>query len=147
MEANQPELSSLEQEAVDENTSGDRLRELATINLELARLVASNPSAPPELLQELTYKFYCNGDPTGGSYKPICKAIASNPNTSQDMLDILVSEFPLQVLNNSVLDLLLLENPSFLDQLCQTCYRSSTFQVDGLPFFFLKRAVCARNCQ
>lgn len=53
MEANLSQLSSLEQEAVDEGTSGDRLRELAKISIELARLVANNPSAPSELLQNL----------------------------------------------------------------------------------------------
>ena len=52
MEAQYYELMSI-QEATSENTSCDRLCELAFASTDLARLVAKNHSAPPELLQKL----------------------------------------------------------------------------------------------
>ncbi len=53
MEAQFSESMSI-QEAASESTSCDRLRELALASTDLARLVSKNPSAPPELLQELS---------------------------------------------------------------------------------------------
>lgn len=47
MEANLSESISLQQEAANESTSCDRLFELAT-STNLARLIAKNPSAPPD---------------------------------------------------------------------------------------------------
>ncbi|OKH53777.1 hypothetical protein NIES2101_10015 [Calothrix sp. HK-06] len=44
---------TLAQEAANQNTSPNRLRELATLNLELARLVANNSNADSELLRDL----------------------------------------------------------------------------------------------
>lgn len=140
MEANLSQLIRLEQEAVDEETKGDRLRELAKISTELARLVANNPSAPPELLQELS----TNSDATTyENYQAICKAIAQNLNTPPDLLRTLFAEFPLQVLNNPVIDLLLLENPNFLNTLYQA--KPWAFYESGLPFFFLKWATHHQN--
>ncbi len=49
-----PQPLNLQQEAVHENTPSDRLIELAQISTELAQLVAKNPSAPSELLRELS---------------------------------------------------------------------------------------------
>jgi hypothetical protein len=140
MEANLSDLSSLEQEAIDECTPGDRLCELARSSTQLARLVANNPSAPPELLQELTNGIYGSDATTYENNRDIYKAVAQNPNTPPNLLLALYADFPLQVLNNPVLDLLVLENPNFLDRLCQTSY-NSVFQEDGLPFFFLERAI------
>lgn len=45
------------QEAENENTSGDRLAELAQISNELARIVAKNPNAPTEVLWKLGARF------------------------------------------------------------------------------------------
>lgn len=44
------------QEAASETTSPDRLQELVKQSTELARLVAKNPNAAPNLLQELASK-------------------------------------------------------------------------------------------
>ncbi len=71
-----------ESEALNENTVGDRLRELAETGDEAIRL-----------------------------------AVAQNPNTPPDVLLRLFNKFPLQVLNNPVLDVLLLENLNFLEEL------------------------------
>lgn len=55
MEASLCKLSSQEREAADETTRSDLLGELAKINIKLARLVTNNPSAPAEILQELSW--------------------------------------------------------------------------------------------
>ena len=41
------------QEAASENTPPERLRELANMSIKLARVVAQNPSANPDVLQSL----------------------------------------------------------------------------------------------
>ena len=129
MEANQPKLSSLEQEAVDEKTSGDRLKELATINLELARLVASNPSAPPELLRYL-----------GTSYDKVTRrGVASNPNTPTNILLKLGEEFPKELLANSMLPLLYLENQNFIQEMPRLALRNLLTQ-DEVPIYILESA-------
>ncbi|MEW6491456.1 MAG: HEAT repeat domain-containing protein [Cyanobacteriota bacterium] len=99
----------LELEAVNENTSSDRLYELAQISTELAQLVAKNLCATPELLRELGN----NSDATTRQH------VAANPNTPTEMLLKLGNEFPKQVVSNPVLPLLFLENPKILDQLFQ----------------------------
>ncbi|UUO14356.1 hypothetical protein [Dolichospermum heterosporum] len=53
MEDNFTELTSLEEEALNENTPISRLEELACCDIQLAELVASNPSTPPELLEKI----------------------------------------------------------------------------------------------
>ena len=47
-------------------------------------------------------------------------AIASHPNTSPDLLTDFFPKFPLQVLTNPILDLLLLEQPRFIEKLYDT---------------------------
>ncbi len=49
----------LAEEALLETTSSDRLQELAKKNSDLARIVASNPTAPAELLRELSSNKDC----------------------------------------------------------------------------------------
>jgi hypothetical protein len=44
---------NLQQEAANQTTLPSRLCELAKANIDLARIVALNPSTPPELLEEL----------------------------------------------------------------------------------------------
>lgn len=75
--------------------------------------------------------------------KAVRKVVAQNPNTPTDVLLKLFYEFPLQVLNNPVLDLLLLENPNFLEELYQA--NTSVFSEYELPFFFLEWAVNHSN--
>ena len=69
MEANPSELSSLEQEVVNESTLGDRPRKLA-------RLAANNPGAPPDLLQQLSHS----------SNATTRENVAANPNTPTEVL-------------------------------------------------------------
>ncbi len=56
MDIQHPDFDSFAQEAQNENTSEKRLKELAYLNVNLARLVANNPAAPSELLQQLFYR-------------------------------------------------------------------------------------------
>ncbi|GAX39076.1 hypothetical protein NIES4075_00270 [Tolypothrix sp. NIES-4075] len=88
---------------------------------------AAGPSTPPELLRELAES----------DNEAICQAVAQNSNTPTDVLLNLFAEFLLQVLNNPVLDLLLLENPNFFNELYQA-NRSVFRRQDKLPLFFLE---------
>lgn len=129
MEGKPPELPSLQQEAVSEKTSSDRLKELAGISQELARLVASNPGATPELLRELA-----------GSRDPHTRQnVAANPNTPTEVLLKLGEEFPQEVVNNPVFSLLFLENPNILNEMPVTALRNLLKQ-EGVPVFFLEYA-------
>ena len=92
------------QEALSESTPVDRLRALAHQDVKLARLVAANVMAPPDLLDELGHSA---DDATR-------KAVTGNPNAGMPTLFRIGSQFPEQLLCNPVLDLLLLENPNLL---------------------------------
>lgn len=122
------DLSTLKLEASDENTSPQRLQELTQISPELARQVAQNPSAPPELLREL-----------GRSTKEcsIRAFVAANPNTPKEVLLRLAIHFPEQFLNNPVVPLLCLE-PDFLATLPLDTARS-LFQCEKVPTVWLKQ--------
>lgn len=130
MEASQHQFSSLEQEAADETTTGDRLRELAQQSIELARLVANNFSAPADLLQELSDR----ADST------IRKHVTANPNTPTEVLLKLCPEFPQQFLQNIALPLLLLENPNLIAEM-PLATLESIFKQKNVPVSFLEWAV------
>ena len=73
-----------EEQALDETTPPEKLRQLAEQNSELAELVAKNASADPELLREL-------GNKASNATR---KGVVSNPNTPTDVLFRLGAEFP-----------------------------------------------------
>ena len=56
MDIQNPDFDSFAEEAQNKNTSEKRLKELAYLNVNLARLVANNPAASSELLQQLFYR-------------------------------------------------------------------------------------------
>lgn len=101
-------MSNLLLEASDINTPPERLEKLAHKTIELARVVAKNPSAPPDLLEDL---FYHQED------EELHQNIVSNPNTPIDALLELGAEFPRELVNNPVFPLLLLENPHLFDEM------------------------------
>jgi len=101
------DFNILVEEAENENTSGERLEELAALNADLARLVASNSATPPEVLYKLA-KF---------RHYSIRKNLAANPNTPTDVLLKLGKYFPEELLNNPVWSLLLLENMNLFKQI------------------------------
>ncbi|MGL4879581.1 MAG: hypothetical protein ACRC8K_00770, partial [Waterburya sp.] len=96
--------SQLEAEAKSENTSGDRLWELAQQDDNLALIVAQNIVAPEKVLKELSES----------NNSAIRKAVCANPNTPTETLLNLSFDFPKEVMNNPLIPLLLLENPYVL---------------------------------
>ena len=92
---------SPKQEASSETTSAKRLKELAQ-DAKLASVVAKNPAAPPDLLAELA-----DSDP-----KAPRKNAMGNPATPYETLMKFASQYPEQLLDNPVFDLLFLENPT-----------------------------------
>lgn len=93
-------------EASSPQTSIQRLYELAK-DPKLAKLVAGNPSSPAELLMELSHS----------DERPVRKACASNPHTPVDALLRLGWQFPEQLMENPVFDLLLLAHRDLFDSL------------------------------
>ena len=69
----------------------------------------------------------------------LCKQVAQHPNSSPDILKELFKRFPVEVLNNPVLDLLLLENPNFYLELYYS--NSSCLDRYELPLFYLESAL------
>ncbi|WP_052334310.1 HEAT repeat domain-containing protein [Kamptonema formosum] len=129
MEAKPPQFLSLQQEAANEKTSGDRLEKLAKNSPSLGRLVASNPSAPPALLQKLA----------GTGDAPTRKNVAANPNTPAEVLLQLGAEFPEELLNNPVFSLLLLENPHVAEQMPSATI-ASLVKREPVPLFVWEAA-------
>ncbi|MBD2618943.1 hypothetical protein H6G37_12060 [Synechocystis sp. FACHB-898] len=125
-----PKLKKLtpKAEAQSESTSLDRLRELAQ-DPKLAKLVAANYMAPPDLLEELSHT----------SDKPLLKALVSNPNTPTEVLLKLGSLFPEQLLDNPVFDILLIENPNLLSEFPKSSL-NSLLKREVAPVSFLRWA-------
>ena len=94
------------QEAVCEQTTAERFSELAK-DQKIARLVAANPSAPPELLAKLSRS----------NDKPTRCACAANASTPVEALLELGSQFPEQLIENPVFDLLVIGNPDIFTEL------------------------------
>jgi hypothetical protein len=98
---------TLEQEAAHQHTFPKRLRELASMSVELGRIVAKNPHSTPELLQELAI----NSD------KVIRETVAKNEYTPIEVLVNLAPEFPEELLGNSMFVLSLQNNPHFVEKI------------------------------
>ena len=94
---------------------------------------ALNPNTSANRLRELSKSFD----------RVIRQAVAQNPNTPPDILVRLFDKFPLQVLHNPVLNLILLEKPNFLEEIYYT-YKL-VFHQNKLPDFFIKWAVFNPN--
>ncbi len=92
--------NTLLEEVLDSSTSIKRLREISKDN-----------TTPAECLSEL-FRLY-------PSHHGILIGVAQNPNTPPEILQLLFGKFPIQVINNSVFDLLILENQNFIRRLCE----------------------------
>lgn len=114
-----------EQLAADENTSPEELRILSNQSIELAIIIAGNPSADSELLRELS----------ASKYPAICERVTSNPNTPPELLFELCRKFPKQFISNPVFSLLLLENPDLLARMPRNTL-IALFDQKELPEFF-----------
>jgi hypothetical protein len=119
-------LSTLEAEASNENTAPQRLEELARSSPELAQRVVQNPSAPPELLRELSRL----------KNRIVRQNITTNPNTPTDILRELAGHYPEAFLENPIVSLLFIEQPDFLQTLSShTVFR--LFRCEAVPIFWL----------
>ncbi|MGL5873285.1 MAG: hypothetical protein ACRC2R_13120 [Xenococcaceae cyanobacterium] len=127
-------VDRLKQEASNTKTSSKRLRELATTNDELAKLVAANSSADSKLLRDLAIKF------SRSKNLDIQRAIVSNSNTPTYWLLTLGSKFPDVLFSNSAFNSLSLNDSVDI-------YRSSLKLVfeSNAPTSFLELA--ANICQ
>ncbi|MBV6624216.1 MAG: hypothetical protein KI793_14970 [Rivularia sp. (in: Bacteria)] len=123
-----------EQLAADETTPPNKLRILAYESVELARLVATNPSAEPDLLGELA----------SSEDKVTRKGVAENPNTPTDVLLKLAGDFPQQFFSNPVLSLLMLENPNLATDISYWSLLKLLKQDDA-PEWFLACAAMHAN--
>ncbi len=123
-----------EQLAADETTPPDKLRILAYESVELARLVATNPSAEPELLRELA----------SSEDKATRESVTTNPNTPTDVLLKLAGDFPRQFFSNPVLSLLMLENPNLATDISYWTLLKLLKQDDA-PEWFLACAAMHPN--
>ena len=138
---------SPKQEASSETTSAKRLKELAQ-DAKLASVVAKNPAAPPDLLAELAQDAklasvvaknpaappdllaeLADSDP-----KALRKNTMGNPATPYETLMKFASQYPEQLLDNPVFDLLFLENPNLLNDIPESALRS-----------MLRREVCPES--
>ncbi len=118
---------SLEQQAADGNSPPELLQALARESIDLARLVANNPCAAPELLREL-----------GKSSDVITRRhVAANPNTPTQVLLELGGEFPEELLNNLIFPLLLLEKPNLVEDIPLTTLRN-LLKYEQVPLSFLE---------
>lgn len=111
-----------ETEAASLETEQTRLQELALTSIELARIVASNLNAAPELLVHLAY----SGD------KQTRQNIVSNPNTPTNLLLKLGAEFPQELINNPIFSLLMLENPNLVEEM-PALTLASLLKIDVAP--------------
>lgn len=74
-------------------------------------------------------------------HKNIGRAIAKHLNASPDLLIKLFTNFPVEVLSNPIINLLLLEQPGFLEKLYNTYTNIFAQNNINLPNFFIEWAV------
>ena len=128
MTPTKPRKLTPRQEASSADTGLVRLKELAQ-DSRLARLVAANPNASPDLLLELSHS----------DDKAVRKACTSNANTPVEALQKLGSQFPEQMLENPVFDLLLLAHPGLFDEM-PTATLNSLLKRDQVPVGLIRWA-------
>lgn len=77
----------------------------------------------------------------------VIKAVAQNPNTPPHILEELFGYYPVEVLNNPAIQLLLLETPNFLDKIVSVENDNCDlfFEFDNLPDFFINWAISHPN--
>ena len=116
------------QEVSSADTATERLTELAQ-DSKLARLVAAHPNAPADLLLELSRR----------DDRTLRKTCTSNANTPVEALLKLGAQFPEQLLENPVFELLLLEHPGLFEEL-PTSTLNSLLKRDQVPAVLIRWA-------
>ena len=120
--AAKPKSVTPKKEAMSPDTSPARLAALAKLPDEaVQRAVAKNPRTPAKALKKL-----------GSSRDKFTrKAVAGNPNTPAEIMSGLGGQFPVELLGNPALDLMLLENPDLFS---------------GMPIGTLRSLAKRENC-
>ena len=123
-------INNLKKEARSQQTLPKRLMELAGINDELAAIVASNVSTPPELLKQLADR----------QNKTVVAAVVSNPNTPTETLFSLGEYYPQELLANPILEVLFLENINFAREMT---YKTllTLLKQQNIPKFLLQSII------
>jgi hypothetical protein len=98
---------NLEIEASSQDTSAERLQELAEMHQDLAIIVASNPATPPQLLAQLSSSLNPN----------IINNIIQNSNIPINILWKYGLDKPELLLSNPAFSLSLSENPNLVTQI------------------------------
>lgn len=93
----------------------DELESLVGISVEIDRLIASSKRAGADTLKKLSHS---SDDLTR-------ECVTGNPNTPLETLNNLADEYPRAFLLNPAFDLMILENPGFLENL----YESSLAKI------------------
>jgi hypothetical protein len=120
--------------AASETTPPEVLVKLVRSDVKLARIVAKNVAATPELLAALTVS----------TDEITRRNVAGNPNTPMEILWGLGEEFPEELIENPILSLWFLENPNFL---ANVPHKSiiSLLKHESIPNWFLELAVNINN--
>ncbi|MGB3207701.1 MAG: hypothetical protein WBB28_22175 [Crinalium sp.] len=120
-------MTTPKQQAANLHTPPEQLRKLAKESIELARIVAKNPSADPELLQELAVS----------PDLAICKGVAANPNTPANVLFNLGMGFPKQLLANPVFPQIIQQNFNWRSRFSSSQWRE-VLKKQELPKWFFE---------
>ncbi len=78
-------------------------------------------------------------------FKKISIAVVQHPNTPPEILKQFFKDFPLEVLNNPIMDLLMLENSKFLQELFDIDPYIFYKQELKLPNYFIQWAITSGN--
>jgi hypothetical protein len=111
----------------------DRFKAFTKVSSKLAQLVAKNPSTPPELLRKLA----------NSSHVTTRKNVTANPNTPIEVLLKLGVEFPKQLLDNPIFHLVLLENPTLVNEMPISTLMS-LLKLEKVPVLLLEQAALNR---
>jgi len=111
----------------------DRFKAFTKVSSKLARLVAKNPSTPPELLRKLA----------NSSHVTTRKNVTANPSTPIEVLLKLGAEFPEQLLDNPIFYRVLLENPNLVNEMPISTL-ISLLKLEKVPVFLLEQAALNR---
>ena len=128
------EYLALLKEAESENTSGDRLYELAQLNDDLAEIAAKNSSASRKMLYKLA----------SHKNKAVMKAVATHPNTPAEKLLELCIYFPREALDNPAFKQLEVDDLKYPRHISINAF-SVLIQQSKVPYFILDYAAKYTN--
>ena len=115
---------SAKAEAASEATPTERLAELAeSADSAVIRALARNVRTPPKALEQLSHS----------SDKATREGVAGNPNTPPKALQKLGAQFPVQLLANPALDMMVLENPGLFSEIPEETLTAIAKREDCAP--------------